>query len=719
MSTDEETVSGEVWRLTYHDPLSAFTVAKLRTNVGGREISIVGYMPMIQVGQQVRCIGSWVIDPKHGKQFSVQKLSYELPTDPSSIERLIASGLFKGVGPVFAQRIVRRFGAHTLAVIEHEPERLYEVEGLGKRRARQIIECWKSRTEQQELFILLCNWGISQTMALKILKKWGNTALQVIKNNPYQLAKEIRGIGFHVADRIADRLGIDPKSDVRVDAAIEYFLWELAGAGHTCSPVDQFLVQAAEKLDVPAPQIQQRIYAGFTKGDLVLFTPSQGGEYYVALKQLFSCERSIAANIHRLRTAKSRLRNVDIPKAIAWAATTLHLHFSTTQQEALAAALTNKVMILTGGPGTGKSTITRAIIAIIGKLTKHMITAAPTGRAAKRLQEMTKHYSQTIHRLLKFNPGTGTFDHNASNPIHCDLLIIDEMSMVDAHLASCLFDAVPTHARVLLVGDVDQLPSIGAGSVLKDMIDSQTIPMVRLTEIFRQAQHSKIIANAHRINHGQMPYLTNDRGDFFFFPAAEPNDVRACLLDLVTRRIPEKFGFDPKKEIQVLVPMRRGECGIDQVNVDLQSFFSGRPTKVGSFLINDKVIQLKNNYQKDVFNGDIGFVSSMDAATRSVVVAFDDTHVIYDASDLDELSLAWAVSIHKYQGSECPCVVIPIHTQHFKLLNRNLLYTAVTRGKKLVVLVGSTKAIAIAVRQENADLRWTHLQAALRSVASP
>jgi exodeoxyribonuclease V alpha subunit len=710
MATAEETVAGEVLRLTYQDQNSSFTVAKLMPHGGGREVAIVGYMPMIQVGQQVRCNGSWEIDPKHGKQFSVQKVSYELPTDPSSIQRLIASGFLKGVGPVFAEKIVRRFGAQTFSVLDQEPERLYEVEGLGKRRADQILKCWKSRTEQQELFVILCNWGISQTMALKVLRRWGNNALQIIKNNPYQLAKEIQGIGFQLADKIAERLEIDPKSDVRIDAVIEYLLWELSGEGHTCAEMSSFIITAEERLSIPSSLIEQRIFEGYKRGDLVLFTPSPERGRYVALKRLYSCEQTIAANLKRLLTNPCRLRDVHIEKAIAWAEETLRMHFADKQKEAIAAALKNKITILTGGPGTGKSTITRAIVTILSKLTTHIALVAPTGRAAKRLQEMTGRYCQTIHRLLKFNPGTGAFDYNAQNPLACDLLIADEVSMLDSHLAKSLLEAIPSHARLLFVGDVDQLPSIGPGTVLKDIIESGQLPTVRLNEIFRQARHSKIIENAHRINQGKMPYLKNDRGDFFFFTAKDPTEIRSCLLDLITNKIPAKFGFDPRREIQVLAPMRRGECGIDQLNVDLQSYFSKTRAKIGSFLVNDKVIQLKNNYQKEVFNGDIGFVKQVDEETGQLCVEFDDRHVFYDMADLDELSLAWAVSVHKYQGSECPCVVIPIHTSHFKLLNKNLLYTAVTRGKKLVILVGSPQAVAIAVHQENSDQRWTHLK---------
>lgn len=716
MSTANETLAGEVLRLTYQDPVSTFTVAKLLPEEGSREVTIVGHMPLLQVGHTVRCTGRWVIDPKHGRQFSVEKMSHELPSDPSSIERLIASGFLEGIGPVFAKKIVQKFGSDTFSILDREPERLHEIQGLGKRRASQAIKCWKSRTEQQELFVLLCNWGITQTMATKILAKWGNHAIKVIKQNPFHLAKEIHGIGFHVADKIADRLGIDPSSDIRIDAALEFLLWELSAEGHTCAPMGQFLALAEDRLSIPSSRVQERIREGSAKGDLVLFIPSNGAELHIALKRLFSLEQSLASNFRRLMSHACRLRSVDASRAILWAEEKLRLHFADKQKEAIATALHSKITILTGGPGTGKSTITRAIVTILGKLTHEILTVAPTGRAAKRLQELTGHYSQTIHRLLQFNPGNGTFHHNKTNPIRCDLLIIDEASMLDTFLASCLFDAVPNHARVLLVGDVDQLPSIGPGSVLKDLINSAAIPTVRLDEIFRQARQSKIIENAHRINRGQMPFLKNDRGDFFFFSAPEPRDVRTCLLDLVTKRIPEKFGFDPRKEIQVIVPMKRGECGIEQINHDLQSYFSGKKPPFGTFIANDKVIQMKNNYQKEIFNGDIGFVQSVDDRTGEICVQFDDAQVVYQQTDRDELALAWAVSVHKYQGSECPCIVIPVHTQHFKLLNRNLLYTAITRGKRLVILVGSTKAVAIAVHQESAEQRWTALLSAMKTV---
>jgi len=705
-ATHKEQISGEVLRITYHDPNNAFTVAKLQVNNMTREVAIVGYMPLIQIGQYVKCQGKWQVDRRHGKQFSVQHFSYELPTSPTSVEKLLSSGFLRGVGPVYGAKIAKKFGSETFSILDNDPERLLEIEGLGKKRAKQIIESWRARTQIQELFALLSNWGITQAQTVKIFNRWGNSALQTIRENPYQLAKEIRGIGFQLADKIAQNLGIDRLSNIRVDAAIEFFLWELSTEGHTCIPLDHFLPMAAEKLIIDQNHIQERATALFKEGSLVLFTPSsEESKLHIALKPLFSYEQRIASNISRIATNPSFLRAINIEKALQWVQEKLQMQFASLQSKAIASALHNKFSVITGGPGTGKSTITRAIVTITSKLTKRIILVAPTGRAAKRLQEMTGHYSQTIHRLLKFNPSTQSFTYTRHNPLSCDLLIIDEASMIDTPLTSALFDAIPNHTRCIIIGDSDQLPSIGPGNVLHDMIKSKKVPTVELKEIFRQARHSLIIKNAHKINAGEMPYLTQEKGDFRFLKCEDPKEIRSTIVTLVTKELPEKYGFDPKKEIQVLSPMRKGECGIEMLNIDLQnSFLSGK--KAGPYTVGDKVIQLKNNYQKDIFNGDIGFISSIEEA---ITVDFDGKSIAYESSDLDEIALAWAVSIHKFQGSECPCVIIPIHTQHFKLLNKNLLYTAVTRGKKLVILVGMPKAIAIACHTISKQRRWTNL----------
>ena len=709
VAVDEEQIFGEVLRITYHDPNNAFTVAKLQVNNSSKEIAIVGYMPLIQIGQYVKCQGAWEIDRRHGRQFSVQHFSYELPSSPASIERLLSSGFLKGVGPVYGAKIAQKFGSATFSVLDTEPERLFEIEGLGKKRARQIIEAWKSRTQIQELFALLSNWGITQSQTVKIFKRWGNSALETIQKNPYQLAKEIHGIGFLLADKIAQKLGIDPSSDIRVDAAIEFFLWELSTEGHTCVPLSRFLPLAQERLNIDQNHIEERCIYLFKQGNLVLFAGDKGDERFIALKPLFSYEQRIALNILRIATHASFLRPINIEKALEWVQEKLHMEFAPLQSKAIASALHNKFSVITGGPGTGKSTITRAIVSVSSKLTRRIILVAPTGRAAKRLQEMTGHFSKTIHRLLKFNPSTQAFTYTRHNPLSCDVLIVDEASMVDTPLASALFEAIPNHTRCIIIGDSDQLPSIGPGNVLHDIIKSGKIPAVQLTEIFRQARHSLIIKNAHKINASQMPYLTQEKGDFRFIKVEDPKIIRSTIVSLVTRELPEKYGFDPKKEIQVLSPMRRGECGIDTLNNDLQAhFLSGK--KIGPYTVGDKVIQLKNNYQKDVFNGDIGFIKTID---ETITVDFDGKRVTFEASDLNELSLAWAISIHKFQGSECPCVIIPIHTQHFKLLNKNLLYTAVTRGKRLVILVGMPKAVAIAVHTTHKQERWTNLCSAI------
>jgi len=711
-AVEEEHISGEVLRITYHDPNNAFTVAKLRAGNRNKEVAIIGYLPLIQVGQFVRCTGKWQVDRRHGHQFSVQRFAYELPTTPESIERLLSSGFLKGVGPVYGAKIAKKFGAATFTVLDTAPERLFEIDGLGKKRASQIIEDWKSRTQLQELYILLSNWGITQSQTVKILKRWGNTALQTIQENPYQLAKEIHGIGFQLADKIAERLGIDRLSNIRVDAAIEFFLWELSTDGHTCIPLPKFLPLAEDRLQIPQTHIEERVVHLFKQATLVLFKPlEETDELHVALKTLFSFEQKIATNISRIASHNSHLRTINTQKAVLWAQETLNMQFAPLQASAIASALQNKICVITGGPGTGKSTITRAIVAVTSKLTRRIILVAPTGRAAKRLQEMTGHYSKTIHRLLKFIPATRTFTYSRYNPLSCDLIIIDEASMIDTPLTAALFDAIPSHARCVIIGDCDQLPSIGPGNVLHDIINSKKIPTVILTEIFRQARHSLIIKNAHRINSGQMPYLTDQKGDFRFLTLQEPQEIRKAIVALVTRDLPARYNFDAKRDIQVLSPMRRGECGIEMLNKELQNCFV-EEKRHGPYAVGDKVIQLKNNYQKEIFNGDIGFITQIDEA-HAVTVDFEGKSIIYDSSDLDELALAWAVSIHKFQGSECPCVIIPVHTQHFKLLNKNLLYTAVTRGKKLVILVGMPKAIAIAVHTTRTQTRWTNLSPAI------
>lgn len=702
-----ESIVGEILRLTFHDPISTFTVAKLQTG-GSTETTIVGHMPFVQVGQCIRCQGSWQINPRHGRQFAVDRFSYELPTDVEAIERMLGAKFIPGVGQKLAKKIVEKFGTLTFSVLEHTPERLYEVEGLGKKRADKIIEKWKNRTQLQELLVLLCSWGISHGAAIKIFQRWGNQALSIIKANPYQLAKEIVGFGFVMADRIAEKLGIPKDSEVRIDAALCHFLWEFSNEGHTCLPETDFLSHATERLNIPVHTIESRL-AELVRQRMVISTEVHHTRC-VALPFLFTYEQTIAESIKQILSCPSLLRPVDAHKAVAWSEERLNMKFADQQRLAIASALQQKVCIITGGPGTGKSTITRAIVAILSQITKKIYLVAPTGRAAKRLQEITGRYAQTIHRLLKFQPATASFTYRRDNPLPCDVLIVDEASMIDVPLAHALLSALPHHAHLICVGDIDQLPSIGPGNVLCDLIESKKILTIRLDHIFRQAHHSKIIENSHRINLGLMPHLlSSPESDFVFIRSDDPDTIRREVVELVTKRLPERYGFNWQQDIQVIAPIRKGTCGIDQFNIDLQAFHLslGTRKRLGRFSEGDKVIQLKNNYQKEVFNGDIGFVTEVE--DRTLVVSFDDLQVTYAESETEELSLAWAVSVHKYQGSECPCVVVPIHTQHFKLLQKNLLYTAVTRGKRLVVLVGSPKAVAICVHKKQRETRWTSL----------
>jgi exodeoxyribonuclease V alpha subunit len=712
-ATNEETLQGEVLRLTYQDPYSGFVVAKLLPQKENREVAIVGYMPFIQIGHNVELTGKWEINPRHGRQFSVMKMNFKLPQDSAAIHRLLASGFFPGIGPVRARKIVAAFGEKTFSILEQEPEKFYALSGLNKKCVDSIIKNWKQRTAMQDLFIVLTDFGLSHAMANKVLKTFGSEALQIIKTNPYRLAKEIHGIGFQIADAIAKKLGMDPLSDIRIDAALEYLLWELSSEGHTCAPLKHFIPLATEHLKATSEKIEERLKQLFVNGDITLFKPNEDQDYRAALIKLFKAEQGIAFHLSRLQRNNTSLRSFDCEKAILWAQEQLHMTFAQKQKDAIAMALQHKTCIITGGPGTGKSTITKAIITILERLTKKITLIAPTGRAAKRLSEMTHRHAKTIHRLLKYIPGSNRFEHTYENPLNSDIVIIDEASMLDTNLALALLEAIPDHAKIVFIGDVDQLPSIGPGAVLKDLILSKTMFTTVLTEIYRQAQHSKIIFNAHLINQGQMPSLNADGEDFFFIKCEEPSEIRKKVLQLVTDKIPSRFQYDPRKDIQIICPMRRGECGIDQLNCDLQAHFAPTKEKSCPFAIHDKVIQCKNNYKKDVYNGDIGYVQNIDAQTGCISVEFDDRLVLYDPINIDELSLAWAVSVHKFQGSESPVVIIPIHTQHFKLLNKNLLYTAVTRGKKIVILVGLPKAIAIAVHTENSDVRWTNLEKVL------
>ena len=707
----QETLTGKILRITYHNTDNYFTVAKIEVTPHKGEIAIVGTMPFVQSGLMVDLEGSWAVDARHGKQFSVTKYKYTLPEDPESLILFLSSGVIPGVGIKTAKKMVDHFGPKLLHILDKEPERLHEMSGLGKK-ADGIKAAWSAHSQYQELSYILLSWGITHKQAAKIFKKWAHTSVEIIQKNPYVLAKEIQGIGFQLADAIARSIGFLLNSPERLDAAIEYFLWEKSTEGHTAPLLEEFISSSAELLQVTKEEVEERVKEKKKTGAVYFFTVKEE-QVQIQLRQLHYLEESIASECLRIKGGPSPVRSFDIEKALAWAEEKTSLQLHPIQREACHMSLSHPISIITGGPGTGKSTILRIILMIFERLSKKIILAAPTGKAAKRMQEITGKFSKTIHRLLRYDPSKNTFEYTNINPLPADLIVIDEASMLDTSLSHHLMKAIPTGAKVIIVGDVNQLPSIGPGMVLQDLIATGQIATTKLTEVFRQAKRSQIIQSAHHILQGEIPSLKNWEGsDFLFFPANEAQEAQTILIDLAVKKIPETYGFDPRNDIQVLAPMKKGEIGCDMLNTLLQNHFSPNKPVSGKgniFVVGDKVMQIKNNYQKDVYNGDVGWVEWIDQEMGVLRVSFDDHKVEYSTNELEELSLAWAVSVHKYQGSEIPCVIIPVHTQHFKLLNRNLLYTAVTRGKKLVVLVGSVKAIAIAVKQQANLSRWTGL----------
>lgn len=717
---NKESIFGYIERITFQNQENGYTIAQLREPRRSDPTCVVGIMPTVKPGESVRCFGNWKQHLIHGRQFTVTGYSIEAPADVMGIKKYLGSGLIKGIGPVYAKRIVEKFEAETLNIIDQSPERLLEVEGLGPKKMEKITTCWAEQKSIRQVMIFLQTYGVSPAYAQKIYKKYGNNSVEKVKENPFHLSRDINGIGFKIADAIANKMGISHDSVQRIDAGIEFVLTELSGEGHVCYPVSDFSKEAEKILEVESTLVDARLAGLQDEGRIELFELIAAGQraQYIWAKKLFMCEVGIAREASRLQRAHSYLRQVDTKRALEWVQSTLNIQLASNQQAAVACALSDKIHIITGGPGTGKSTITKAILHIMEKLTKKIQLTAPTGRAAKRMSEITGKKASTIHSLLEFDFKTNRFKRDHESPLDCDLIIVDESSMIDTYLMYSLLKAIPSHARLILVGDINQLPSVGPGNVLKDMINSLSLSVTVLTEIFRQAAGSRIITNAHRINHGSFPDISNHSdSDFFFIEAEEVEDALKQIVSLVSQRLPRKYGFDPFNDIQVLAPMRKGVIGVENLNAVLQQalnpkdnpiFYGGR-----RFTVGDKVMQLRNDYKRDVFNGDIGRIVKINAVDQQVIVTIDERDVIYEYNDLDELVLSYAVSIHKYQGSECPCIVMPIHTSHFKLLNRNLLYTGVTRGKRLVILVGSKKALFMAVKNDEVKKRYTGLQQAM------
>lgn len=713
-------ITGYIERITFRNEENGFTVLKLQER-GKRDLTcVVGTLPTVQVGESICCHGEWKRDLAYGLQFAAKSCQVEKPGDVGAIAKYLGSGLIKGIGPKQAERIVAHFGADTLGVIDETPQRLLEVPGIGKKRLKQIHSCWKEQEAVREVMVFLQSHEISPTYAQKIYRAYGGEAIQRIQANPYCLARDIRGIGFKRADQIAESLGIAKDSPKRLDAASEYLLNELSSDGHVCYPLDEFKALAKEQIEIGEELIDQSLARLHKESRIAVEDMDWEGapRTFVWIRPLYLCEKGIAKQLLRLKEADSKLRDIDTERALDWVQESLRMKLAKEQKAAVAGASRDKVHIITGGPGTGKSTITKAILAITGKLSQKILLAAPTGRAAKRMAEICRREAKTLHSLLEVDFQSGGFKRNRDNPLEGDLIIIDEASMIDTSLMYSFLKAVPDHARLILVGDVNQLPSVGPGNVLRDLIDSEQIPVTTLTQIFRQGKGSRISLNAHRINRGIFPETHPDPdGDFFLVEKQDAEEVLETVVDLVKRRLPKRYGFNPIEEIQVLAPMRRGIIGIENLNHLLQQTLNPQDrsvTRAGTkFCAHDKVMQLRNNYKKEVFNGDVGRIQSIDHDEQELLVDFDGKDVVYEFSELDEITLAYAVSIHKYQGSECPCVVMPIHTSHFKMLHRNLLYTGVTRGKKLVVLVGTKKAIFIALNNDEVKRRYTGLRQSL------
>lgn len=708
-----EYLSGVVERITFANEENGFSVIKIKSKGFADLVTVVGNLAAVNVGATIRLKGEWRYDSKFGKQFNVVDYRETVPATIAGIEKYLGSGLIKGIGPVYARRIVKHFKEETLKVIEESPDYLINVEGIGQKRVDMIKKAWQEQKEIKNVMLFLQSNGVSTAYAVKIYKTYRNESISIVKTNPYRLADDIWGIGFKTADKIAQQLGFDKHSFERCRSGIVYILNELSNDGHCFSTREQLLETAEKMLELEKSLIEETIDRMIEEKSII---PDEGEAIY--LPAFYHSEVGIARRIKEILSLESIYKSAHTMDIIYNIEKEYGIKYDEVQVEAIKSAVNSKFMVLTGGPGTGKTTTTLAIIKIFQKLNARILLAAPTGRAAKRMSEATEMEAVTIHRLLEYSPLEG-YKKNDESTLECDVLIIDETSMVDTILMYNLLKAVSNETVVILVGDVEQLPSVGAGNVLKDIIDSGTVEIVKLTRIFRQAQGSAIITNAHRINKGEAPNLRGgSKSDFFFIEEQEPQKVVETIKELCARRLPNYYKVDPVYDIQVLCPMQRGEAGAYNLNLVLQETLntSDVSIKYGGtvYKLKDKVMQIKNNYDKNVFNGDIGTITYIDTEDKTLIINFDGVDVDYDATELDEVVLAYATTVHKSQGSEYKIVVAPFTMQHYMMLQRNLLYTCVTRAKKILVLVGSKKAIGIAVSNNKTQKRNTMLVNRLR-----
>lgn len=715
---DSGELVGVVERIIFFNEENHYCIAELKADTERDAVTIVGALPNVQCGETLKLSGEWTRHPQHGRQFKVAAFSSQLPATVYGIRKYLGSGLVPGIGKIYANKIVDHFGLDTFRIISEESALLRQVPGIGKGRARAIKEAWEEQRAVREIMMFLQTYGVGAAQCKRIVDRYGDAAREKLQTDPYSLARDFSGIGFKTADRIAINLGYANDSASRLDAGLLHLFDELEGEGHTCAPLDDTLERAAELLEAPPEKIAARISALVAAKSLI---EHDSGNQNPILQPpaLDRAERKIADSIHRILRGKSSLPPIKIEKAIEWAQERAGFAFAPEQARAVHQALASRLSIITGGPGTGKTSILQALVSILTAKKARVVLAAPTGRAAQRMAATTGGYAQTIHRLLRFDPAAGGFTVNADKPLKCDFLVVDEASMLDTRLAASLFQAIAPGTHLLLVGDVDQLPSVGPGDVLKTLIQSKIPAVTRLETIFRQAAESGIVLMAHEINRGNPGGLAAVRhfdeirppADFFFIETSSPEECLDQVVALCSRILPERFNLDPLADIQVLAPMHKGIAGVGNINAELQKTFQHHSgPAVAGIRAGDKVIQLRNNYDKGVFNGDLGAVIAVDPESGEATIEFDGERHLYERGALTDISLAYAISIHKSQGSEYHAVVVPLLKQHYVMLQRNLLYTAVTRGKRLVIVVGNQTAYAMAVKNFVTRERRTHLK---------
>ena len=715
-SPGEERVTGVVDRVTFFSETSGFSVLRLVVKGERDPVTVVGCIAAVTTGQHVEAVGGWQNDKTWGLQFKASHMAVISPDTLEGISKYLSSGMVKGIGPHLAHVLISAFGLEVFNVIEDHPERLLELPGIGTKRMKQVVAAWAEQKAVKEIIVFLHSHGVGTARAVRIYRAYGADAVAIVRNNPYRLTLDIPGIGFKTADQIALNIGIPSDSPLRARAGIAHVLQELSSDGH-CRVPEQKLVEAFMRLlNIPSPVLDEALKAELSIGTLVAVDDQGERSFY--LRHLFNAETGVACSIGRIQQGKLPWGTIEAAAAIANAEKQSKIELSESQRSAVSLALSSKLIIITGGPGVGKTTIINTILKILGTGKLKFVLCAPTGRAAKRLSEATGREAKTIHRLLEFDPFARDFKRGSSYPLEADVVIVDEASMIDVVLMNRLLAAISDRSALMFAGDVDQLPPVGPGFVLADMIQSGVLPVVRLTEIFRQAQTSSIIVNAHRINRGEQPVQTagKELSDFYVVPSASTEDIQRRLLQVVADRIPKRFGLDSLRDIQVLTPMNKGALGTKALNALLQASLNPHAVRklerFGTvYAEGDKVIQMVNNYDKEVFNGDIGSIVRVNEEESALSVLYDDRDVVYEFGELDEIALAYAITIHKSQGSEYPAVVIPLSMQHYSLLERNLIYTAVTRAKKLVMIIGDPKALAMAIGNRRSSQRLTGLAA--------